>query len=286
MSEPASKPRLGSTSRAALVIVLLVVAAAALPEGCALTRRTGAVRVLTPDLPPAAGYLVVGIGGLVLAAYVALRLTGAAGRGGRERKPLPVLVQIAIVLLALFLPALVFGPRRFLDRPETGVESVTQGNRGASPRLATERSRGLGVALTLLLGLLFLALAAGTAWLFWPERKSDGDPLPDAQALAEELAAGMEDLESIEDARAAVIACYARLETLLASAGVVPRPTDTPVELLERVLVELTDAKEGAATLTWLFERARFSDHEIDESMRVRALDAIRDIRDRIAVPV
>ena len=213
--DPKAGLRLRGWSLAGLTVLLLVAATAALPEGFALSRRTGTVKILTPDLPPVAGYLIIAITTLVLATYVALRLTGAGAKQREERKPLPVLVQVAIVLLALFLPALVLGPRRLLDRPEA-VERVDTDRASPETGVAREPSRGLGVALTLLLGLAFVALAAGVVWLFWPERTDEDPAPPPREQLLEGLSAGLGDLEAIADPRAAVIACYARLEGVLA----------------------------------------------------------------------
>ena len=286
MAQRRARVRVRNWGLAGLALLLLVAVAAALPEGFALSRRTGAVKVFTPDLPPVAAYLIMAIAGVVLATSVMLRLTGRTTGRREQRKPLPVLVQVAIVLLALFLPALVFGPRRLLDRPDPIDRVEREEPASRENAVAREPSQGLGVALTLLLALLFLALTAGVAWLFWPERRDDAPAPPQRDALLEGLSAGIGDLEAIADPRAAVIACYARLEALLASAGVARRPADTPLELLERALVALGAAAGSAAALTELFQRARFSDHAIDESMRSRALEALRDIRAQVGATV
>jgi hypothetical protein len=56
--------------------------------------------------------------------------------------------------------------------------------------------------------------------------------------------------------------------------------SETPVEYLRRVLLELTDRADAVARLTDLFELAKFSRHEIDSSMKLDAIGALREIRD------
>ena len=285
MPERGGGLRVRALGVAALVLVALVVASAALPEGFPLAGRTGAIKVLTPDLPVVAGYFIIAIGALVVAAYIALRLTGPQPQPRAARKPLSVLTQVGIVLLALFLPALIIGRDRLLDRPPAQVDR-SENEGGSTSAIPRERSQELGLALTVLLATLLVALSAGVTWLFWPERRKPSEKHPDRQAALDRLDAGLDDLRSIAGPRAAVIACYARMEGLLVVAGVPRRPTDTPLELLARALISLSAATQSVTILTELFERARFSDHEIDETMRARALEALSDIRAGIGAPV
>jgi hypothetical protein len=46
------------------------------------------------------------------------------------------------------------------------------------------------------------------------------------------------------------------------------------------MLGELSVRPEAALALTELFERARFSDHEIDAAMKDEAIDALVTVRD------
>ena len=108
--------------------------------------------------------------------------------------------------------------------------------------------------------------------------------LPEATTAAEELAASIgdaiDDLEAEPDARRAVIAAYARMESTLARSGLERRPSDTPLEYLRRVLLDLTTRAEAVRRLTDLFELAKFSRHDIDGSMKSAAIAALREIRD------
>ena len=102
--------------------------------------------------------------------------------------------------------------------------------------------------------------------------------------VAEDLAASMsdsiDDLEAETDARAAVIAAYARMEGVLARHGLRRQPSETPLEYLRRILLGITARADAVTRLTSLFEQAKFSLHDIDASMKDDAIGALREIRD------
>jgi uncharacterized membrane protein YhaH (DUF805 family) len=108
--------------------------------------------------------------------------------------------------------------------------------------------------------------------------------LPAATTVADELIASIgiaiDDLEAEPDARRAVIAAYARMESTLGRNGLERRPSDTPLEYLRRILLDLTTRAEAVRRLTDLFELAKFSRHDIDASMKLEAIGALREIRD------
>lgn len=107
--------------------------------------------------------------------------------------------------------------------------------------------------------------------------------LPLEEDVAAEIEGAIDDLEREPDARRAVIAAYARMEAVLGRHGLARRLSETPIEYLQRVLLGLT-AQAGAVTrLTGLFERARFSTHEIDLTAKNDAITALREIREDMA---
>lgn len=106
------------------------------------------------------------------------------------------------------------------------------------------------------------------------------------EEVALALDESLDDLRAEPDLRKAIIAAYARMERALAVAGIPRRPSEAPLEYLERALTAL-DASAGAvARLTDLFERAKFSHHEPDPSMRDEAIDALVAVRDELRRPV
>jgi hypothetical protein len=130
-----------------------------------------------------------------------------------------------------------------------------------------------------------IALTGG--WLLYRRRvrkRRTLAPLELQSTVAEDFAAGMSeaiaDLESEPDARRAVIAAYARMERVLAYHGMRRLPSETPVEYLRRVLLDLTRERDAVRELTALFEEAKFSRHEIGDDHKRRAIGDLEAIRD------
>jgi uncharacterized protein DUF4129 len=145
------------------------------------------------------------------------------------------------------------------------------------------RSATLGVVVTIVLVLVLGAILVLTVSVLRRERGVRGELFdPEKEAILEGVDAGIEDLARVTDPRAAVIACYARMEAALSTAGLSRRPSEAPLEFLARVLTERNVLESSATTLTALFERARFSEHEIDESMRADASSALRAVSEQI----
>jgi 4-amino-4-deoxy-L-arabinose transferase-like glycosyltransferase len=115
-----------------------------------------------------------------------------------------------------------------------------------------------------------------------PPRRGPSDAELAAQ-LSAVLDVSLEDLYAERDPRRAVIATYARMEETLARAGLPRFVAETPLEYLGRVLRDLLHTSaEAVSRLTALFERAKFSPHEIDRGMKLEAIDALVSVRDEL----
>ena len=135
----------------------------------------------------------------------------------------------------------------------------------------------------------WIAVAGATvmaaAYLITRYRRKRRRPAPlELPTVTEDLAASMsdsiDDLEAETDARAAVIAAYARMEGVLARHGLRRQPSEAPLEYLRRILLGITARADAVTRLTGLFEQAKFSLHDIDASMKDDAIGALREIRD------
>ena len=135
---------------------------------------------------------------------------------------------------------------------------------------------------------LVAAGAAGGAYVWLRRRRPPVREQRPREALVDELervlADTLEDLESEADPRRAVIRAYARMESVLAAHGLPRRVHETPLEFLARMLTELEVRAEAAHALTELFERAKFSQHEIDVAMKREAIAALVSVRDDLRV--
>jgi len=87
------------------------------------------------------------------------------------------------------------------------------------------------------------------------------------------------DLEAGTDFRTAVMACYQRMCSLLATRGVSRQEALTAREIEGLALSELGLSRASVDDLTGLFEEARYSKHEIGPVQRDRAVDCLSAIR-------
>ena len=114
-------------------------------------------------------------------------------------------------------------------------------------------------------------------------RRQEGEALdeqaPLAAALDEIVVDSLDDLHSERDPRLAVIRAYARMEQTFAAHGIPRERADTPLEYLARVLASISVSASSARGLTELYERAKFSQHAIDETMKDDAIEALAGLR-------
>jgi hypothetical protein len=137
---------------------------------------------------------------------------------------------------------------------------------------------------------LWVALGLGAVGLVslvvmyrrWQQRAITPGPTV-AQELATALTDAIDDLEAEPDPRRAVIAAYARMERELGRQGLARNPSETAIEYLRRVLLDVSTNGEAVERLTALFELAKFSHHEVTPDMKRQAVDALREIREGIA---
>jgi hypothetical protein len=288
MGSPQRSPKLSPILAVAAAFGLLAVASAAVPEGFGWLTGSGSEAVMVvPDVPDAFAYLILLFMLGVAALYVYLLLSSARERPARQIAPMGPRIALLILLLAAWalLPPVQQAVRETLEAIQGNPFSRQSQADGATPgdRLRQEASEGLGYALTALLTVALAGLGAAVVWVLRSEAEVDAEE-PQASP---ELTAGVElsitELQDIAEPRAAILACYRRLQTAADEAGVTRRPSDAPFELLERLLFFLGASGPAGTRLTELFERARFSDHEIDEVMRAEALAALEEVRDVLA---
>jgi hypothetical protein len=102
-------------------------------------------------------------------------------------------------------------------------------------------------------------------------------PPTDDEALADALDAGRCALDG-DDARDAIIACYAAMEVSLSNAGAARRLADSPADLLQRAVRHDLLREGPSSDLTALFREARYSTHPMGADHLAaahRALDAV-----------
>jgi hypothetical protein len=286
MSEPTDRGARPPAARAGLVafalIGLLTVVAVS-----TVARRPLAGRTADRDVSPAFwDYALSSVMALYLL-FVPLALYAAWSRGGWRRDPnagrrrdVGVLIGVAVVL-AVLLTARGLRDLRYDDSPPSptspAAATTARGRTDGQPRQGE-----LKLAPFLVVG---AALGATIAYLALRRRRR----LPlegDEEALADELELlldeALDDLRAEPDPRKAVIAAYARMERAFARFGLPREGSEAPLEYLERIAREvghIPGAARLAFELTHLYERARFSAHEVDAGMKEDAIRALETLR-------
>jgi hypothetical protein len=276
--------------RTRLRIAALAAGLIALLALVALAARAGRGR-LSPGSslppPPDAFFDYAFTMGAVLVGAILLVWFQPRARPWRPRQRSPWYL-VRSILPVLLLPLLVFLARElhFTGHKPQPAEPVQAGRR-------TEPKPGAGSgghayrfrweAAAIFGGLLLV----GGGAMYAARRRLPGlRALPRVESLPQELSLAfdesLDDLRSERDARRAVIAAYARAERVLAAHNLPRRPSETPMEYLARVLANLSVQPDAALELTGLFERAKFSPHEIDEAMRADAIAALVAVRDEL----
>src|SRR5215213_9541378 len=211
----------------------------------------------------------------------------------------PVRVHWLVRLLSSLLPplvlvALIVAITR--SRPvDQSLELTTIGDSGASPSsggFVEQVITNLGLIWWEVLIAVVLAVVAFVAILgaFRAYRAPVSTPneepevLRQTSALASAVGAGLRDARLEPDPRRAVITAYATMERMLAAQGWPRREVEAPLEYMTRLFAERNVRADALATLTELFELARFSHHAISPATKEHAIGALTVIDQELRV--
>jgi hypothetical protein len=197
----------------------------------------------------------------------------------------------------IFTFALVAIPIAFLIRhfvtihanpKQTGAGGSGLGNGNAKLQSDHAATGHFHWVVALIVGLaLFILVASLAAAVVWKRMHGDDWEREAAlsAALDEVLADTLDDLRAERDPRRAVIRAFARMEKTFAAHNVEREPSETPREYVERALDRLGVSSASVRQLTNLYERAKFSRLEIDETMKADAIDALAGLRAELVEP-
>jgi hypothetical protein len=192
----------------------------------------------------------------------------------------------AVLLIMLFAFNRIGGPKNpfaYLSKNakvgqqlKQAEEKRVKGGRASAPSFNWPLAGGI---VALLVGLSVTAVIRAHR-----TRTAFSEEVAVAHELAQLVDETIDDLRAEADPRKAVIAAYARMERILAVHGLPRDPSEAPIEYLSRVLLDLNVTAPAVRRLTALFERAKFSHHEIDAGMKDEAIDALVAFRDEMRV--
>ena len=129
------------------------------------------------------------------------------------------------------------------------------------------------------IGSLIVGLGGAMAIFALRRRREEVEQGPVRETLAEVLSETLDDLRRERDPRKAVIGAYVKMERTLAARGFPRQEYEAPLEYLGRILGIIEGSGHSAQRLTRLFERARFSPHEIDQKMKDDAIESLVGLR-------
>lgn len=258
----------------ALLLLLTVAAIGSLgPRGAALQHASAAGAV--------AALLELALAGLLIA--LRWRHTPATAVAARLNQLLRATLTVALIvvpiLYIIFSTKLV--PSLHTGKPPVKGQPVR--GRGAPPA-AHELPFSLSGALRALLILLALIAIVVVAYTVWRNRTRLDDTMPqdlaedDEAELARAVQSGWAAFGQLDDARAAIIACYVAMEASLARAGTERGLAETPDELLDRAVTAGHVPAGPAGALTALFYEARFSTHLMPPAKREQAEQALTEL--------
>lgn len=176
------------------------------------------------------------------------------------------------------------------------------GATGAPPAVGNGSVSTIGIAFVILAVLLVVAvLIAITVYLmltareyipFFRRRRELAPPpqavvRPTTEQVREAVEVGLADLSDETDPRRAVIACWLRLEKLAERAGATRQASDTPSDLVARMLDEQLlgtgGARRAVDELAGVYRLARYAPHPVGEDARDTARAALERLRAELA---
>jgi hypothetical protein len=258
-----SSPSWGSRSKvhdAEVVAALLVVSVLLVLALAVRNRRAPPDQFLAARLRTALLYLLgAGISALVVTfVLLVVKVGPLRARSGRGTAPQPVL------------------------RPGRLPVPGTSGTSFHFP--LSEILYGLAAAI-LVLAIVAVALTIMRHGRDQPAAEPEVPALEYGEALQEALIWGQRALLELDDARAAIIACYVAMEESLARAGTARASAETPDELLARAARTLLVSAGAASRLTSLFYEARFSSHPLYAAQRDAAERALAELASELDHP-
>jgi hypothetical protein len=283
MERSASRGRNALLTTAGILVAVALVAIAA--RGSTSAGEAGSRRPTDTLLDILLSlYIVALVAGAFLFLYLLLLQRKSLADGGKSAglRDWKNWIGVVVMVSALMLVA------RDLPSRRIGDPGLTLPQTGGGGGIPTEQAGGgsyepdfAWIPVLVTLALVGLA-AAGAWWAGKARRRARGErPFnPFAAEIAAAVDVSLDDLRAEPDPRRAVIAAYARLERVLASHRLPRRPSEAPLEYLERMLAEASVSAHAARALTRLFERAKFSQHAVGAEMKTEAIAALERVRD------
>ncbi|THV32042.1 DUF4129 domain-containing protein [Glycomyces paridis] len=106
----------------------------------------------------------------------------------------------------------------------------------------------------------------------------------DFAIVEDAVTAALAEMDLGADPRSAIIACWVHFEQAAGAVGIERESSDTPADLVRRLLERHQLDGEALRRLSESYLRARYSPREVDESDRDQARDALLALRSQLGV--
>jgi hypothetical protein len=262
-----------------LATIVAIASSGSVPAGSVSGRR--------PSEGLADALISLALVGMALSVVAAVVLMSFFGRYTGEGGPRPRRSSRQAMFLFLGTVALVAICARLLAERRDGFGGFFDGTpppRGdaTAPRTGYQPE----FAVWPVVGVLTLLVVAFAAWSLSARARRTAlgaPPTTPHEALADVIAATLEDLRAEQDPRRAVIGAYARMERTFAAVGLPRDPSEAPEEYVERVLGGLPISQRAVERLTALFAWARFSRHDVRTETKEEAIRTLEQIQEELA---
>lgn len=178
------------------------------------------------------------------------------------------------------------------EKPPTEPPAAPAADSGVHPFLWVV----LGTILTFVLGTLVVVIVMLLRHYLQNRRFREFNPIEFSETAAEQetsaeevrevVQAGLADIDAGDDPRRAVIACWLRLERAAASAGTARMESETPGDLVTRLLSAHHVNDRALKRLADSYRQARYAPDEVTEQVRADARQALVEIDAELAAAV
>jgi hypothetical protein len=288
LPKASSPQRLGARLVASLGLVLAIAGSLARHEEPSIVGLATRVSVLLPDW-----LVIASVAALSISSVTFIALIWSRRRQDEDEDELQQEPQRTSPALATFFFFLTLTPPTLLawaiiaQSDGSGIWGLLTGGPlpnvfaqfDAEPAVpASPVTTGLIGTIALLAGFGSLVLVL---WLYlatqphWRPGVAGSPRTPLANAVEDSL----EDLQREVDPRTAIIKIYSNFERALAGADAARRPWQTPIEFMHLALARMPLPPAAVASITRLFELARFSHHRLGAEERDSAWRSLIEIR-------
>lgn len=272
------------------LVGVVAVAAAGRAPGGGESRPSAHAPSLLADYLSTIALLMVPAGAVLVFFAMFVRRGYQPDKGGRRAGGLHSLVATGIILVAVL--AIVHQGLRLnwlnrdneAQKAKSGPAATGKGKKKAPPAKAEPYSPQFRWLPVFVVGSLVVGIGGAMTIFAVRRRRELLRDAPIVEALSDVLAETLDDLRGERDPRQAVIRAYSRMERTLAARGLPRHETEAPLEYLGRVLDAVQASAHSIRRLTQLFQRARFSTHDIDAGMKEDAIEALSGLRAELEV--